>query len=278
MRASRRLRRPGPVTGVLLAACIGSSALVALQEPDRALADALRTALAPALPFPEARPDGTAPDSSSTPVWTIRWPADGESRIEVLANPLNSGNRERALKAEEEIQKSAMQSQRRSQSDYDRALDDFQRTGRVGEIREVSLRDDGLAGERYDAESQLTITAEFVDARYAQRVGTSALPVLLPGSNGPAAVVRLASNTYREAQGDEPVSTRYAPEQAWVFFGPIAPPAIARDQDNLASLSTERSATAVSRALVVHVSGNAELVDRVLRNADWSRLVPLVGG
>ena len=113
------------------------------------------------------------------------------------------------MKAEAEIQRAAMASQRKSQADYEQALRDFQRTGTVGDIREISLRDDGVAGERYDAESQLTIRAdEFGDA-HAFTVATSRLPEALPASGGPAVIVRVAANTYREpgAAGDSGITS-----------------------------------------------------------------------
>ena len=53
----------------------------------------------------------------------------GNLRVDVLANPLNPGNHERALKAEAEIQKAVMASQRQSQADYEQAVSDFERTG-----------------------------------------------------------------------------------------------------------------------------------------------------
>jgi hypothetical protein len=253
--------------------------LEARQEAS-ALDVALRAALAPALPFPEAQPDGTPAGGQADPAWTVRWPAAGELRVEVLANPLNAGNRTRALEAEQEIQKAAMQSQRRSQADYEKAVTDFQQTGRVSEIREISLRDDGVAGERYDADSQLTITAETFDAVHETVVFTSTLPEVLPASGGPAAIVRVASNVYRDAAiGDEPGLARYCPEQAWVFFGAVEAPAVRRQDDGAVALSVTRGTGGVAgRGLVLWITGNAGLVDRVLQDADWSRLRARAGG
>jgi hypothetical protein len=253
---------------------------VEARQEASALPGALRAALAPALPFPDAQPDGTPVGGRTEPVWTVRWPdAAGDLRVEVLANPLNPANRERALKAEQEIQKAAMQSQRQSQADYEKAVTDFQKTGRVSEIREISLRDDGLAGERYDAESQLTITAGSFDARHDALVFTSILPEALPASSGPAAVVRVASNVYREAAvGDEPGLARYCPGQAWVFFGAIDAPVVRRQDDGPVAVSVTRSGGSATRNLVIWITGNAELVDRVLQTADWSRLRAIVGG
>ncbi len=160
------------------------------------LRDALVAALRPALPFPEASDDGTPSGGDPGPVWTVHWPAEDSSVVEVLANPLNVENHARALKADAAIQKAAMQSQQRSQADYDKAVSDFQKTGRVSEIREISLRDDGPAGERYDAESQLTIDARVVDLPQRLTVGTGRLPEAFPGSAA-AAIIRVAANEYQ---------------------------------------------------------------------------------
>jgi hypothetical protein len=233
-----------------------------------ALGDALKAALAPALPFPEARSDGTPIDSVTEPAWIVRWPAGDEPRIEVLANPLNPGNRERALKAEAEIQKAVMASQRVSQGDYEQAVSDFQRTGKVGEIREVTLNDEGVAGERYDAESHLTVRAELFEGGHTVAIDTSRRPEALPGG-GAAAVVRVAANTYQEpAAAGAPAVTRFCPEQAWVFFGIAAPPLITATNDASATISAA-SAPGAARGVMLSISGNAELVGRVLQQADW---------
>jgi hypothetical protein len=236
-------------------------------EPD-AISEALRAALARALPFPEARADATAPGGATDPVWTVRWPAAGEPRIEVLANPLNPGNRERALRAEAEIQKAVLASQRKSQADYDRAVSDFERIGRVGEIREVTLGDEGVAGERYDAESQLTIRAEVFEGRHAFTVATSQPPEPHAVSGGPSMVVRVPANTYQV--------THFCPEQAWVYFGAVTPPAISVG-DASAAVSIDM-APGASRGVVVSIGGNAELVNRVLQQADWESFRARVAG
>jgi hypothetical protein len=272
-----------PVACLVPLLFIGADCLAQTAAPDD-LAAALKAALQPALPYPDAGPDGTASDSATTPVWTVRWPEPGSLQVEVLANPLNPGNRERAMKAEEEIQKAAMASQRRSQADYEKALGDFQRTGKVSEIREISLRDDGLAGERYDAESQLTIRAEVVSDRRVVEVATARLPEAMPASDGPAFVVRLAAHTYvQAATADEPAMPRFCPEQAWVLFGALDPPVVTREGDEAASVAiapagAPAAAPGGRRGLVVALSGNVELVDRVLRLADWAALAARFGG
>jgi hypothetical protein len=270
------MRRPA-LPLLLVVAATGLAA--AQQIEPTAISDALRPALAPALPFPETQPDGTAPGGAIDPVWTVNWPEAGELLVNVVANPENPGNRQRALKAEEDIQKAAMASQRQSLADYEQAVSDFQRTGRVGSIREISLSDDGLAGERFDAESQLTIRAELFDGTYSFTVATSQMPRALPATGGgPALIIRVAANSYRDAATpDGSGQAKFCPEQAWVFFGALRPADITRADETRVGASVGTVLPA-SRGLVVTMSGNVELVDRVLRQADWSVLRARVGG
>lgn len=268
---------PRPAFWLVLVAFTLDRAVAQQAEP-AALSVALRPALARALPFPEAQPDGMPVGGVTEPLWIVRWPAAGDLRVDVLANPLNPGNHERAMKAEAEIQRAAMASQRKSQADYEQALRDFQRTGTVGDIREISLRDDGVAGERYDAESQLTIRADEFDDAHAFSVGTSRLPEAVPASAGPAVIVRVAANTYREpGTAGDPGLTRFCAEQAWVYFGALTTPVITRRSDDSAAVSVAR-APGASRGVVVSISGNVELVNRVLQQADWGSLKAHLGG
>ena len=272
----RRLARRGPALLLLLVVAASGDA-AARQAGPSAVSDSLRPAFAAALPFPDAQPDGTAPGGAADPVWTVRWPAAGGMLVEVVANPVNPGNRQRALKAEEEIQKSAMASQRRSQADYEQALSDFTRIGKVGSIREITLTDDGVAGERYDAESQLTIRAATFEGTHSFNVSTSQMPQSVPATAGPVSIVRVAANTYLEAAAtDDSSHARFCPEQAWVFLGAVRPAEITRVDESVAGISV--AVTGVSPGLVVSISGNAELVDRVVRQANWALLGARFGG
>jgi hypothetical protein len=246
-----------------------------------ALGDALAAALKPALPFPEADADGTPPDGDSASGWTVRWPAPGSATVEVLANPLNPDNRARALKAEAAIQKAAMQSQQRSQADYDKAVSDFQKTGRTSEIREISLRDDGLAGERYDAESQATIEIHVIDVPHRITVATSRPPEAFSGRDGgPTAIVRVTANEYDEpGDGTAPGQPRFCAEQAWVFFGPVTRPVVSRTNEREAAISVPGLPDGGDgRMVVISVRGNVEIVDRVLQRADWARFASRLPG
>ena len=135
-----------------------------------------------------------------------------------------------------------------------------------------------MAGERFDAESQLTIRAELFDGTHAFTVATSRMPQALPASGGPAFIIRVAANTYRDAgTPDTPGQARFCPEQAWVFVGALRPADITRADETKVGISVG-TAVQASRGLVVSMSGNVELVDRVLRQADWSLLRARLGG
>ena len=253
-----------------------ASVAIANAELSAGLVKAMRSAL----PFPPATPEGTPIGGSVDAVWTVRWPEADAPRIEVLANPLNTGNRDRALKAEQEIQKSAMNSQLRSQGDYERAVREFERTGRAPTVREITLRDDGLAGERYDAESQLTIVAQTIAPGHQFTISTSAMPAVSTAVPG-LLVVRVAANAYQEPESSGlPGMGHYSPEQALVFLGPVGTPVITPREGAAVeiSMTAGKQPATGQHGTVVWISGNAALVEQVLRQADWSVLRALVEG
>lgn len=259
----------------LLFAAVATVPAQSIDDAD--LREALKEALAPALPFPAARPDGTPETGGADAVWTVRWAPPDEPRVEVLANPLNDENRRRALAAEQAIQKAAMQAQRRSQADYEQALSDFQRTGRTSEIREISLRDDGVAGERYDAESQLTVSAERIDTPRTLAVAGGSRPEAVAVAPDASAVLRVPASTYLEEGPDGvPGALRYAPEQAWILVGGLA----ADPPSGPDAASPDVTVSPVDRrgGVLVWIRGNAELVEQIVTRGAWIRLRALFGG
>lgn len=248
------------------------------QAPDGAVVAALVAALRPLLPFPDAREDGTPADGSTDAVWAVRWPGADETRVEVMANPLNADNRRRALDAERQIQAAAMRAQERSQADYERALRDFARTGRTETIREISLRDDGVAGDRYDAESQLTIEAMAVDGAMHLPVEGRLSPAAAADALGPGiTLMRVPAHVYDEAGPDEPVSfPRFAPEQAWLVMGPATASAVAPPADTADTVGAPGPMLVVEQtdnanaAVVVVLVGNGVLLERMVETADWN--------
>jgi hypothetical protein len=126
----------------------------------------------------------------------------------------------------------------------------------------------------------LTIRAELFDGRHAFTVSTSRMPqvVAASASSGPAFILRVAANAYRDAgASDDPGQARFCPEQAWVFFGELHPADITRTNETLVGISVGTTVQA-ARGLVVSMRGNVELVERVLRQADWSLLRARLGG
>ena len=243
-----------------------------------ALRAALEAALAPALPYPPARADGTPERGGPEVVWAVNWAEADEPHVEVLANPLNEENRQRALAAEQAIQKAAMQSQRQSQADYERALTDFQRTGRTSEIREITLRDDGVAGERYDAESQLTVSAEIIEEPRAFAVASGTPPEVGPDVAGATAVVRVRANSYTEEGPGMAETLRYCPEQAWVVIGGLTATVRREPEGQAFAVSVSSAEGPGGRGAVIWIRGNPGLVEQVLSRADWPGLRARFGG
>jgi hypothetical protein len=260
--------------GVMLGAAPGL-AQTDTAPPD-AIAAAIRGSFAAVLPFPEATADGLPANGDAAPLWTVRWPAGDERTIEVTANPLNVANQKRAAQAEVEIQNAVRVAQQRSQSDYERALAEFTRGERkTSPIREVSLFDDGVTGERFDAETRLTIVVHVAPPTLDYEVSSSLEPsvsTLAPG----VVAVGVASNTYRTPSSpEEPARSRFAPAQARVFIGTHRPPEIREHEDDRFAVTIRQPGVAEPLPVVVAVSGNGELVQDVLRGADWTRLQSL---
>lgn len=263
-----------------LAALAAGAPLHAQPGADEALGHALVSALRPALPFPDANADGTPAGGDVGPVWVVRWPDAGDGRVEVWSNPLNPENRKRALAVEAEIQEAAMRAQRRSQGDYEQALSDFERTGRVSGIREISLTDDGVAGERYDADSHLLVSVAPLDDDVSFSVATGVMPSVVSGVNGPATVIRVPAHVYAAPDGAAwPPGEHYRAEQAWLVFGEAGTATIVRRADGLHVDVTVPVETSPGRGgALVEISGNPSLVEQALQKGDWSALRAVVGG
>jgi hypothetical protein len=274
--------RRSALRAALLVALVAAAPLHAQATVDEALQRAFVAALRPALPFPEAAADGTPISGRTDSVWAVRWPDAGEERVEVLANPLNAENRERALAVEKAIQQAAMKSQRRSQGDYEQALSDFERTGRVSRIREISLGDEGVAGERYDAESHLVLTVAPLVDNLSFSVATGVPPQVVTGVARPATVIRVPANVYQEpAEAGAPPEEHYCAEQAWLVFGASGPATIVRREGGPqvdVTVPVPGAPAGRRGSVVVSISGNPSLVEQALRDADWSAFRTVIGG
>jgi len=88
-------------------------------------------------------------------------------------------------------------------------------------------------------------------------------------------VVRVAANAYQEPESSGlPGMGHYSPEQALVFLGPVGTPVITPREGAAVeiSMTAGKQPATGQHGTVVWISGNAALVEQVLRQADWSVL------
>jgi hypothetical protein len=261
-----------------VALAIASNTFAQDPEHERVMA-AVRAAVMPALPYPESDADGMLPkDEKSTDPWMVRPHAPGDRSIEVIANPLNLGNQQRATRAMAQIQASLESAQRRSEAQYERAIAEAKRTGRSQDVDGVSLSDEGLAGARIDAEAQVTIDVEFNQAAYRFTIASSIAPspsrTAIPGA---VAVLTVPSNVYRQktaASSDE----RFCPAETLLFFGGLTTPDVDERSDNSFAVTAAAASDtpAAVRSIVVRLRGNDTVIGQIVRGSDWGRVVELL--
>jgi len=242
---------------------------------------AVRASVAPALPFPASDEEGSLPkDGKTTDAWMVRPHAPGDRSIEVIANPLNLANQQRATKAMAQIQASLESAQRRSEAQYERAIAEAKRTGRSQDVDGVTLSDEGLAGARIDAEDHVTIDVEFNQPAYSFAVASSIAPapsrtLAIPGA---VALITVPSNVYRQKSASS-TDERFCPAETMVFFGAVRVPEVDEPSNNAftvtAAGTSAENAHAV-RSVVVRLRGNETLIAQILRGSDWTRVVELL--
>jgi hypothetical protein len=126
---------------------------------------AVRAVMAPALPFPASDELGSLPaDGKARDPWMVKPLLPGDRSIEILANPLNDEHQRRATRAMAQIEQSIEAAQRRADVQYEQALAEAKRSGRSQDVDGVSLNDEGLAGQRIDAESHVSVDVSVADA------------------------------------------------------------------------------------------------------------------
>src|SRR5215210_6359945 len=104
---------------VILIALLGGS----MQHDVDRVMTAVRSAMAPALPFPNSDQEGSLPANGNTEaLWMVRPLQPGDRMIEVIANPLNEVNQLRAERAMAQIENNIQAAQRRAELQYDRAV------------------------------------------------------------------------------------------------------------------------------------------------------------
>ena len=231
------------------------------QTSDRT--DALVAAVRPALPYPAADAAGEVPEQGGERAkWFVVWPAQGENRITVRANPLHPDTQASSAAAMKTIQEAVVAAERKAQDAYSRAVDELKRTGKATELSGVTLDDEGIAGERIDAELEFTID---IEPSSSFEIGSSRAPAVSSGSNGVTWIISTASNTYRDGSGAD-ARDRFRPAETRLIFGSVAQPTVRRRGED-----HRFDVTVAPGAFAVVLRGNEQLLKEVLAGAEWSR-------
>ena len=147
----------------------------------------------------------------------------------VKANPLHPDTQKAGATAEGPIQAAIVQAERKAQAAYERAVAELKRTGKISaELTGISLEDEGIAGEKIDAELELTIDLE-PGARPFE-VTSSQPPVIAAGTTGMTWVVTIPANTYREPSGPD-TREHFRAAEARLYFGALARPTVSKRDD-----------------------------------------------
>jgi hypothetical protein len=200
------------------------------------------------------------------PRWFVIWPAEAEeTQIVVRANPLHAETQKLVATAEGAIQRAVAAAERKAQADYDRALEEIKRTGKASDLDGISLDDEGAAGQRLDAELELTIDLVPVGS---YEIGSSVAPAVTAGPPGVTWQIVVPPNTYQEAAAADKRDRFTASEVRLVFGGGPAPSV--RQLGGRPRYAV--TLAPVADAFVVKLRGSDALVTQVLTKADWTRL------
>jgi len=231
--------------------------------------DALVNAVRPALPFPGATSDGDFPaDNSPASKWFVVWPsAPDDTRIIVKANPLHPETQKAAAMAMGRIQEAVIAAERKAQAAYERALEQLRRTGTGTDIEGISLDDEGIAGERIDAELELVIEVLEPQA-FAVRSGVA--PIVAAGTGGPVWIVTVPANTYRAKRGPD-LRDHFRAAETTLYFGPVGRPDVSGKGDDF---TFNVSVPPSPGGFAVVVRGNEALLKQVVATVDWASLAP----
>ena len=243
-----------------------AQSVVAFQPSTRRI-DALVAALRPVLPFPAAAADGATPAAGGADQkWFVVWPSDpADSSVIVKANPLHPDTQKAGATAEGPIQEAVVRAERKAQAAYERAVDELKRTGKVSaDLAGISLEDEGIAGERIDAELELSIDLE-AGARSFD-IASSQPPVVAAGATGATWLLTIPANSYREASGAD-TREHFRPAEARLYFGALARPGVSR-RDDRPRFSVTLVPTPDTFTIVLR--GNEDLLQDLLKSVDWS--------
>jgi hypothetical protein len=267
-----------PVRGAMaLVVMLFPAALAAQADGDR-LMRAVRAAIEPALPFPATDDAGVVPANNDTVAsWMVRPLQPGDRSIEILANPLNVANQQRAARAMQQIENNIEAAQRRAAAQYERALSEAKRTGRSQEVDGVTLSDEGVAGAKIDAESHLLVDVAFNEPEYRSVFAMRPSPSVEWQKEIAAAawVVTLPASTFRDDQDVE----RFVEAETLVYLGRVTAPVMKRRGDEslyeVTATATPPESGAIA-SIVVRLRGNEPLMANILRKANWSGLLELM--
>ncbi|HEX8032170.1 MAG TPA: hypothetical protein VF491_27100 [Vicinamibacterales bacterium] len=238
---------------------------------------AVRTAMRPALPFPDTDESGSVPKDNNTEApWMVRTPEAGEASFEILANPLNEVNQLRATRAMAQIDNNIAAAQRKAEAQYERALAEAKRTGKSQDVDGVTLADEGVAGAKIDADSHVIVEVLINEPQYKFSIAGRIQPGLVATSPVPGAVVLdVPAHVYREQPngGDE----RYCERQIAVFLGSVAAPQVTWRGDAVSEVTatTSPSPRPVS-SLVIRLRGNDVLINELLGKTNWNGVLELL--
>jgi hypothetical protein len=229
--------------------------------------DALVAAVRPALPYPGASSDGELPaDNNAVSRWFVVWPEEpADTRIVVKANPLHPETQKAGARAMDDINAAVVAAERRAQEAYDKAMEQLRRTGKGSELEVITLDDEGIAGERIDAELEVVVELQPAESFVIE---SSEAPVVDAGRDGPAFRVSIGPNTYRPQRGADR-REHFRAAEIRLYFGPVARPEVTRDGDEPRYRVTV-APSADSFAVVIR--GNDTLVRQIAAEGVWAAL------
>lgn len=249
------------------------AAALAIQAPastdvENAVWDVVR----PALPFPAATARNEPEDGSESARWIVRRAAADEGALvaEVLANPFNRETQDVAVQDMAAIQREVVAAERRAQMEFDRALNDVHETGTPVTVRGVSLNDEGVAGDRADAESRVTIEVEIEGAAHVARIEGTETPTIRAHADGASWIATVPARIVERGASADDTRPHYHPAQAIVYIGAAKPVVTSAAPRAFSVRATPRAGA--SAVIAVMVRGNRGLVDQVITKADWSRI------
>jgi hypothetical protein len=251
---------------LIVAFSLVQAAVVLTQTPRL---DALVAAVRPALPFPAAAPDGATPATGGADFkWFVVWPSDpADTSVVVKANPLHPDTQKAGATAEGPIQAAVVQAERKAQAAYERAVDELKRTGKISaDLTGISLEDEGIAGEKIDAELELTIDLE--PGARSFEITSSQSPAIAAGTTGMTWLLTIPANTYRDPSGSD-TREHFRAAEARLYFGTLARPTVSK-RDDRPRFSV--ALTPTPDTFTIMIRGNEALLRSLLTAVDWSRV------